>query len=65
MQCEICGRKLKSQKSIERGIGPGCWAKEHPTDKAERKLCATKAGKGSVPAEIEQIPGQMHIADFI
>jgi len=25
--CRICGKPLKVQKSVERGIGPVCWAK--------------------------------------
>ena len=25
--CEICGRHLTDPRSVERGIGSGCWAK--------------------------------------
>lgn len=28
IRCSICGKVLRDPKSVERGIGPVCWAKE-------------------------------------
>lgn len=55
MKCLICGRKLKSQLSIERGIGPGCWKKNH----TELHNIVESSKKD------EDIPGQMSIDEFI
>lgn len=61
MECEICGRRLKSAVSLERGIGPGCWKKTHQHEvrgKAQRKE--------KEPCENEySIPGQMELEEWI
>jgi hypothetical protein len=28
-KCKVCGRKLKSEKSQERGMGETCWKRYH------------------------------------
>lgn len=60
MQCEVCGRKLKSPESIAKGIGPECWKKLHKQNE--------KRNRGKVRntvAENDIVPGQMELEDYI
>lgn len=59
MECEVCGRKLKSQASVERGIGPGCWKKIYKHVKRKG------GGEGPGIKEEESIPGQMKLQEWI
>ncbi len=61
MECEVCGRKLKSAKSMERGIGPGCWKKINGSDAKTR---ATRQEKINDTEEF-YIPGQMELEEWI
>jgi len=49
-RCRVCGRLLTAPLSVERGIGPVCWAKMHrnhtledyPKEAEEDSMLATK-----------------------
>jgi len=34
-RCRVCGRPLRVPKSVERGIGPVCWARLQKEGEAE------------------------------
>ena len=34
-RCRVCGRSLRVLKSVDRGIGPVCWAKRHEEGESE------------------------------
>lgn len=56
MQCEVCGRRLKSTMSIERGIGPGCWKKmnkQNGTPKETRQIKSTITTEDTIPGQVE------------
>lgn len=60
MECEVCGRRIKSPKSIERGIGPGCW------EKMQAKVGKVKGVKKEAAGPIEcGIPGQMNLEEVL
>jgi hypothetical protein len=29
-RCRICGRAIRDEQSLTRGVGPECWKKEEP-----------------------------------
>lgn len=33
--CRLCGRRLKSARSIRRGMGPGCWRKHRAEEASD------------------------------
>ncbi len=61
MQCEVCGRRLKSPISIERGIGPGCWKKINSQGRGPQN---TQKGNGEEVRE-DTIPGQIELDEWL
>lgn len=61
MQCEVCGRKLKSALSLARGVGPGCWKK---MNKGNKKVKITSKAESAEPGELS-IPGQMELDEWL
>lgn len=53
MTCQVCGRRLRSQESRARGVGPVCWAATRtPVHRPPA------AALGTAP---EPIPGQTEL----
>lgn len=65
MVCSICGRKLRSSKSLELGYGPVCYKKTYGSTKILNRR--KKESPQAVDSDPEQynIPGQMTIAEFL
>lgn len=51
--CKRCGRKLKSEKSRERGYGSYCYS----------QICKDKARDVDIDDQIEQIEGQLDLLE--
>lgn len=64
-RCIMCGRRLKDPESRARGYGPKCW-RAHLASLGLLTTGRRKRKKGTVkPGEMDQIPGQMSIYDFL
>lgn len=61
MQCEVCGRRLKSPTSIERGIGPGCWKKMNKQHERPKGTCKDKI----TDTRADTIPGQVEMEEWL
>lgn len=63
MICGRCGRKLKGTESIQRGYGPVCYNRMHPTVKSDKKHTDKQYAMDEIP--YYDIPGKMELGDFI
>lgn len=62
MNCQGCGRTLKSQKSRELGYGPVCYKKIFGTSAKIRGLPKKESADG-IP--YYEIPGKMTLDDYL
>lgn len=68
IECELCGRKLKSSESMELGYGPVCYKKVFGNRKKIRSTKQIRDKNSSVSADelpYYDIPGQMSLEDFL
>lgn len=64
MNCQGCGRTLKSQKSRKLGYGPVCYKRKYGS--ATVRKSSNKVSVGTVDEALDHnIPGQMEISEFI
>lgn len=62
MNCQVCGRALKSHKSRELGYGPICYKKIFGTSAKSRGLLKNESADDYPYYEI---PGQMTLDDYL
>lgn len=63
MKCAGCRRQLRTEESRRRGLGPTCWARLAPEQRAEVETPAVRPVRvAASPAQIPHAAGQLAIA---
>lgn len=63
MNCLLCGRAIKSEKSRELGYGPACYKKVYGSSVKVRNSGKVNSSADEFP--YYEIPGQMCMDDFL
>lgn len=63
MNCLLCGRAIKSEKSRELGYGPVCYKKVYGSSTKIRSSGKTNSSADELP--YYEIPGQMCLEDLL